>query len=166
MALYELVKAAQARNRDLAAYREGRLSFTVEYHPSYQPILKKDFHAVQIRGQVIWKGDDALWIYRARDPDGFTRFALPRRLAKYVVEKGSIALDGVSLTVAEVTDAAFGVALIPTTLEATTLGAASPGDHVNVEVDVVAKYVEKLAGAYLIEAREHNGDVAGAEERA
>ena len=71
-------------------------------------------------------------------------FSLPRGLAKYVVEKGSITVDGVSLTVTEVTEETFGVGLIPTTLKLTTLGAKSVGDPVNLEVDVVAKYVEKL----------------------
>jgi riboflavin synthase len=64
---------------------------------------------------------------------------------RYVVEKGSIAVDGVSLTVAEVDDGGFSVSLIPETLERTTLGSAAPGRPVNVEVDVLAKYVEKLA---------------------
>jgi len=71
-------------------------------------------------------------------------FSLPPDLARYVVEKGSIAVDGVSLTVAGVTEDTFTVALIPTTLAHTTLGFRAPGDTVNIEVDVVAKYVEKL----------------------
>ena len=65
-------------------------------------------------------------------------------LLRYVVEKGSIAVDGVSLTVAEVDDGGFTVSLIPETLERTTLGQATPGRVVNLEVDVLAKYVEKL----------------------
>jgi riboflavin synthase len=65
-------------------------------------------------------------------------------LLRYVVEKGSIAVDGVSLTVAEVDDEGFTVSLIPETLERTTLGLAAPGRVVNLEVDVLAKYVEKL----------------------
>jgi riboflavin synthase len=76
-------------------------------------------------------------------------FALPQRLARYVVEKGSIAVDGVSLTVAGVQDGGFSVALIPTTLAHTTLGVRRPGDSVNLEVDVVAKYVERLAAGYV-----------------
>lgn len=71
-------------------------------------------------------------------------FSLAPGLTRYVVEKGSIAVDGVSLTVADVTDDTFVVALIPTTLEKTTLGVRQPGDTVNIEVDVIAKYVEKL----------------------
>ncbi|NMR20193.1 riboflavin synthase [Cellulomonas fimi] len=69
---------------------------------------------------------------------------LPAELAGYVAEKGSIAVSGVSLTVTEVGPDRFGVSLIPTTLEATTLGALAVGDPVNLEVDVIAKYVERL----------------------
>ena len=74
------------------------------------------------------------------------RFAVPPRLARYVAEKGSVAVDGVSLTVAAVQDHGFTVGLIPTTLEATTLGRTVPGSRVNLEVDVIAKYVERLLG--------------------
>lgn len=88
-----------------------------------------------------------------RDPaDGWEvfTFQLPTELARYVVEKGSITLDGVSLTVSAVStpdDAKpwFQVSLIPTTLALTTLGQKQPGDLVNIEVDVLAKYVERLA---------------------
>ena len=72
------------------------------------------------------------------------RVELPERLARYVVEKGSITVDGVSLTVSELGDGWFEVSLIPTTLAVTTLGLVGPGDTVNLEVDVLAKYVEKL----------------------
>jgi riboflavin synthase len=65
-------------------------------------------------------------------------------ILRYCVEKGSIAVDGVSLTIAALRGDAFEVALIPHTLEVTTLGAVEPGDEVNLEVDVLAKYVEKL----------------------
>ena len=75
------------------------------------------------------------------------RITLPAELARYVVEKGSITVDGVSLTVAAVTAADFTVSLIPTTLELTTLGRKTVGDPVNLEVDVMAKYVEKLLAA-------------------
>ncbi|MEJ8277747.1 riboflavin synthase [Pseudonocardia spirodelae] len=77
------------------------------------------------------------------------RFALPAELSRYVVEKGSIAVDGVSLTVAAVDPDGFGVALIPTTLAETTLGSRAPGDPVNLEVDVIAKYVERMTAGYL-----------------
>jgi len=72
------------------------------------------------------------------------RIDAPAELLRYVVEKGSIAVDGVSLTVSAVDDEAFEVSLIPETLERTTLGGAAPGRTVNLEVDVLAKYVEKL----------------------
>lgn len=75
------------------------------------------------------------------------RFTLPPALARYVVEKGSITVDGVSLTVASVDDDTFTVSLIPTTLELTTLGSRRVGDEVNLEVDVIAKYVERLLAA-------------------
>ncbi|MGA5302115.1 riboflavin synthase [Nucisporomicrobium flavum] len=74
------------------------------------------------------------------------RFSLPAELSRYVVEKGSITVDGVSLTVMEVTADSFAVGLIPTTLKLTVLGAKGPGDPVNLEVDVIAKYVEKMLG--------------------
>jgi riboflavin synthase len=83
--------------------------------------------------------------------EGFSRVvrvAAPGELLRYVVEKGSIAVDGVSLTVSAVDDEAFEVSLIPETLERTTLGAAAPGRVVNLEVDVLAKYLEKLTRAH------------------
>ncbi|MHC1557450.1 riboflavin synthase [Actinomycetospora sp. C-140] len=76
------------------------------------------------------------------------RFRVGDGLTRYVVEKGSIAVDGVSLTVTEVDDVSFAVGLIPTTLRETTLGERTVGSTVNLEVDVVAKYVERLVGAH------------------
>lgn len=72
--------------------------------------------------------------------------SLPPALARYVVDKGSITVDGVSLTVVEAGDASFTISLIPETLARTTLGSKQAGDPVNLEVDVVAKYVERLLG--------------------
>jgi riboflavin synthase len=72
------------------------------------------------------------------------RISLPVDLGRYVVEKGSITVDGVSLTVVAVDDEAFSVSLIPTTLAETTLGSRQVGDRVNLEVDAIAKYVERL----------------------
>ena len=74
------------------------------------------------------------------------RFSLPPALARYVVEKGSITVDGVSLTVMAVDGESFSVGLIPTTLKLTVLGAKGVGDPVNLEVDIIAKYVEKMLG--------------------
>jgi riboflavin synthase len=82
--------------------------------------------------------------------DGFARTLLidaPADILRYVVQKGSIAVDGVSLTVAGVDDQSFTVSLIPETLERTNLGRAEAGTKVNLEVDVLAKYVEKLVGS-------------------
>ena len=79
--------------------------------------------------------------------DGFARVVTVEAdpaLLRYVVEKGSITVDGVSLTVARIDDASFDVSLIPETLERTNLGTAAPGTPVNLEVDILAKYVEKL----------------------
>ena len=81
------------------------------------------------------------------------RVSAPAGLLRYCVEKGSIAVGGVSLTIAALSDGAFEVALVPHTLEQTTLGRAQPGDAVNIEVDIVAKYVEKLV---------HPGTISGA----
>jgi riboflavin synthase len=74
------------------------------------------------------------------------RFELPAAIRRYVVEKGSITVDGVSLTVMEAGDDTFAVGLIPTTLGLTTLGHKQVGDLVNLEVDIIAKYVERLLG--------------------
>jgi riboflavin synthase len=76
--------------------------------------------------------------------DGLTWFDAPGDVLKYCVEKGSISVDGTSLTVAAFDDAGFAVALVPHTLEATTLGTLEPGDAVNLEADVIGKYVERL----------------------
>ena len=84
---------------------------------------------------------------RAVREEGFARIVAIEAdpaLLRYVVEKGSIAVDGISLTVSAVDETSFEVSLIPETLERTTLGAAEPGRPVNLEVDVLAKYVEKL----------------------
>ena len=75
------------------------------------------------------------------------RIEVPRELQRYVVQKGSLAVDGVSLTVAELHDDGVSIALIPHTLAVTTLGTAAPGDAVHLEVDVIAKYVERLVRA-------------------
>jgi len=83
--------------------------------------------------------------------DGLARWvtiAAGPELLRYVVEKGSIAIDGVSLTVAAVDEEGFTASLIPETVARTTLGAAGPGRRVNLEVDVMAKYAEKLLGAH------------------
>ncbi|MEV4921049.1 riboflavin synthase [Streptomyces tirandamycinicus] len=74
------------------------------------------------------------------------KVSLPAELSRYVVEKGSITVDGVSLTVVDAARDHFTVSLIPTTLALTTLGSKQPGDPVNLEVDIIAKYVERMLG--------------------
>ena len=92
-------------------------------------------------GRVASIEDARIWIEAAPE------------VLRYCVEKGSITVDGVSLTIAGLRDDAFEVALIPHTLEVTTLGALQPADEVNLEVDVLAKYVEKLTHPDTISGR-------------
>jgi riboflavin synthase len=101
----------------------------------------------RLGGHVVQGHVDDTGTIESIHEDGFSRrvrVAAAPDLLRYVVEKGSIAVDGVSLTVAEVDDDGFVVALIPETLERTTLGGLEPERVVNLEVDVLAKYVEKL----------------------
>jgi riboflavin synthase len=84
-----------------------------------------------------------------RGIERWIRLLMPRELMRYVVLKGSIAVDGVSLTVADLDEAGLSVAIIPHTAAATTLGSCGAGDAVNVEVDIIAKHLEKLAAPYL-----------------
>jgi len=101
----------------------------------------------RLDGHIVQGHVDGVGAVRDVREDGFARIVeitAPPDLLRYVVEKGSIAVDGVSLTVSAVGDDFFAVSLIPETLERTTLGAAAPGRPVNLEVDVLAKYVEKL----------------------
>jgi riboflavin synthase len=103
----------------------------------------------RLGGHVVQGHVDGVGTVRAVQQDGFARrlqIEPPRDVLRYVVQKGSIAVDGVSLTVAEVDGESFTVSLIPETLGRTNLGAAEPGARVNLEVDVMAKYVEKLIG--------------------
>lgn len=90
-------------------------------------------------------------ISRHSEGDGARlRFALPKGLARYVVEKGFITLDGVSLTVAALAKTTFDIALIPHSAQRTTLGSLREGDLVNVEVDIIGKYVERLLGETVL----------------
>lgn len=95
-------------------------------------------------GSVLRRDHTANW--------DVVEISLPPELARYVVEKGSIAVDGVSLTIAAVGPESFTVSLIPTTLARTTLGAKSVGASVNLEVDVMAKYAERLLGFAVAKA--------------
>jgi riboflavin synthase len=103
----------------------------------------------RLGGHLVQGHVDGVGRILAREPADeweVLRFSLPPELARYVVEKGSITVDGVSLTVMAVTDDTFTVGLIPTTLKLTVLGGKAVGDPVNLEVDIIAKYVEKMLG--------------------
>ncbi|MER5788500.1 riboflavin synthase [Streptomyces sp. NPDC001980] len=101
----------------------------------------------RLGGHIVQGHVDGTGQVLARTPSEhweIVKVSLPADLARYVVEKGSITVDGISLTVVEAGSDYFTVSLIPTTLDLTTLGHKQPGDPVNLEVDVVAKYVERL----------------------
>ncbi|GIF49525.1 riboflavin synthase alpha chain [Asanoa ferruginea] len=103
----------------------------------------------RLGGHLVQGHVDGVARITAREPaEQWTtvRFELPAAIRRYVVEKGSITVDGVSLTVMEAGDDTFAVGLIPTTLGLTTLGHKQVGDLVNLEVDIIAKYVERLLG--------------------
>ena len=97
----------------------------------------------RLGGHVVQGHVDGTGVIASHE-DGVVRVEIGDELARYVVEKGSVAVDGVSLTVVEAGETSFTVSLIPATLELTTLGRKGPGDPVNIEVDVLAKYVERL----------------------
>ena len=101
----------------------------------------------RLDGHIVQGHVDGTGVVISRTPGDawdLVRFGLPAELSKFVAEKGSVAVDGVSLTVTAVGDDWFEVGLIPETLRATTLGTKQPGDPVNLEVDVLAKYVARL----------------------
>ena len=103
----------------------------------------------RLGGHIMQGHVDGVGTVAALRDEGFSRIVTidaSTELLRYVVEKGSIAVDGVSLTVSRVDDSSFDVSLIPETLERTNLGATTVGRTINLEVDVVAKYVEKLVG--------------------
>jgi riboflavin synthase len=103
--------------------------------------------ADRLGGHLVQGHVDATAAVISRSPGDkwdVVRISLPREVARYVVEKGSICVDGISLTVSAIDENWFEVSLIPETLSRTTLGFREPGDAVNLEVDVIAKYVEKL----------------------
>ena len=125
-----------------------RRSSLAEVRPGARVNLELPLRADErLGGHVVQGHVDGLGAIRDVREDGFARVVridADPGLLRYVVEKGSIAVDGVSLTVAAVDGDGFAVSLIPETLERTTLGAAVPGAPVNLEVDILAKYVEKL----------------------
>ncbi|AKG41701.1 riboflavin synthase, alpha subunit [Streptomyces xiamenensis] len=101
----------------------------------------------RLGGHLVQGHVDGTGTVLAREPAEhweLVTVSLPAELSRYVVDKGSITVDGVSLTVVEAGEDRFTISLIPTTLELTTLGIKEPGDPVNLEVDVIAKYVERM----------------------
>jgi riboflavin synthase len=106
----------------------------------------------ELGGHYVQGHVDGTGRIRSVEPEGEGRRLLidaPPEVLRYCVEKGSVAVDGVSLTIAAVDDAGFAVALVPHTLAVTTLGSAAVGDEVNLEADVLAKYVERLTRATI-----------------
>jgi riboflavin synthase len=104
----------------------------------------------RLGGHIVQGHVDGTGTLSALREDGFARilgFELDAGLARYLVEKGSIAIDGVSLTVSAVHEHGFEVSLIPETLKRTSLGRAQVGDRVNIEVDILAKHIERLMEA-------------------
>jgi riboflavin synthase len=133
--------SAEAMNETLARTSLGGLDTGA--HVNLELALRA---GDRLGGHMVQGHVDALGRVLAAGEDGFARrlvIEAPEDVLRYVVEKGSIAVDGVSLTVAGVDERSFTVSLIPETLERTNLGRAEPGDPVNLEVDVLAKYVEK-----------------------
>ena len=100
--------------------------------------------ATRLGGHLVQGHVDGVGTLLDRGEDAVVRIGTPPELARYLVEKGSVTVDGISLTVVEAAADWFTVALIPTTLARTTLGRTAVGEPVNLEVDVVAKYVERL----------------------
>ena len=146
----------------VTAAENGRLSFDAvpetlarsslgTLHAGDQVNLEPALRAGEpLGGHYVQGHVDGVGVVRSveRERDGVRAwFDAPVELLRYLVEKGSVAVDGVALTVTHLDEAGFAVALVPHTLAATTLGALSPGDRVNLEVDVLAKYVEKLVRA-------------------
>ena len=131
------VMAETLRSSSLAGAQRGR---AVNLELALRPSDRLGGHFVQ--GHV-----DGTGTLRGVEEEGFARvleIAAEPALLRYLAEKGSVSVDGVSLTVAAVREDSFTVSLIPETLERTNLGALSPGEVVNLEVDVLAKYVERL----------------------
>jgi riboflavin synthase len=108
--------------------------------------------ADRIGGHIVQGHVDGTGTVSAVGEDGFARrvtIDAPEEILRYMLERGSIAVDGVSLTVSALSDGGFEVSLVPETLERTTLGEAEPGTVVNLELDVVARYVERLVSGFV-----------------
>ena len=141
----------QAFTCELTAETLARTAFADRLRAGARVNLERPMRADgRFDGHIVQGHVDGVGTVRALRREGEAaelEVALPPELERYVVEKGSIAVDGVSLTVAAVAPGLFRVALIPYTLEHTSLGEARAGGPLNLEVDVIAKYVERLLGA-------------------
>ncbi len=107
--------------------------------------------ATRLSGHIVQGHVDATGVVESLEDLGagnyWLKVRIPKMLDRYLVHKGSVAIDGISLTIASLDDSLVGVTVIPHTMTHTTLGAAKPGSRVNIEVDVLAKHVEKLLSA-------------------
>jgi riboflavin synthase len=133
---------AQAMNETLARSSLGALQAGARVNLELP--LRADG---RLGGHIVQGHVDGAGIVRELRQEGFSRVLVvdvEPELARYLVEKGSVAVDGVSLTISAIDERAFAVSLIPETLARTTLGTARAGDRVNLEVDVLAKHVERL----------------------
>jgi riboflavin synthase len=132
---------------NLTAETLSRTTFG-ELQPGDQVNLERCVRANdRLGGHVVQGHVDAIGEVTVAAPD--LRVRVPADLIRYCVEKGSIAVDGVSLTIFDVDSDSFSIAVIPHTSEVTTIGRRAPGDKVNIEVDVAAKQIEKLLSPYL-----------------
>jgi len=138
--------AAEAMSETLQRSSLGRLHSGARVNLEL-PLRAED----RLGGHIVQGHVDATGTIGAIREDGFARvlrIETEPRLARYLVEKGSVALDGVSLTISALGESGFEVSLIPETLQRTNLGSVEVGSLVNIEVDVLAKHVERLLGAY------------------
>src|SRR5713101_4924589 len=109
--------------------------------------------ATRLGGHIVQGHVDARGKFLSAESHGESwtfRIAYPKEIARYLVFKGSVAVEGISLTITELTDDYFGVAVIPKTWEVTNFSTLKPGDEVNLEVDVIAKYVERILTAQSV----------------
>ena len=147
----------EVANFDISTETQGRTTLG-GLMPGRKVNVERPLRAGEEFGGHIVQGHvDGIGVIDAITPEADgrrMRIVLPEVLTRYVVEKGSVCVDGVSLTATSVNGRAFEVALVPHTLAATTLGEGGPGMNVNIEVDVLAKYVEKLTAGPRDAARE------------
>lgn len=142
---------------DLSEETINRTAFG-ELQPGTSVNLERAVMASQRLGGHIVQGHvDGVGVILAPTPD--LRVQIPQHLSAYLVEKGSVTVDGVSLTVVDVDESSFSVAVIPHTAEVTTLGSLTPGRRVNLEADVIAKYVERMLSPHLKAGIDQQGEL-------